>query len=163
MFVFNKQVAVMNEDRSCAACVVFEENIVICGGYNSARALDTVASYDVLSRNFCSMPNTINERVEHFLVVAKRKLFVVGDMVSGCEVFDKANNKFVFINKYLHMLIVKAAVSIGNKIYMFSQGLDYVACYDVEKNEYTYEKCKLTEKNFSIYLFKITLLLIKTC
>ena len=134
----------MDRVRSGAACVVFEEKIVICGGVDSAGELNSVVSYDVSSDTFLPMPDTNNSRTNHSLVVASGKLFVIDSLFEGCEVLDRASNKFVMANNIPRFLNESAAVQVANKIYIFSPLMEKFGCYDVEKDEYAYEKCDLT-------------------
>ena len=39
----------MNETKSDSACAVFEENIVVSGGFDNRNRLNTVKSYDVFA------------------------------------------------------------------------------------------------------------------
>ena len=83
----------MDRERSKAACAVFEEKIVICGGEDHARALHSVVSFDVSTGTFRPMPGTNYDRLS--LVVAGGKLIVIDNVGEGCEVLDGARNRFV--------------------------------------------------------------------
>ena len=85
-----KQVARINERRERAACAVFEESIVVSGGYNNNFNSKTVESYDVIADTWSPMPSMIRYHSHHSLVVVKNKLFVIGSSIYGCEVFDNS-------------------------------------------------------------------------
>merc|ERR1712240_747026 len=80
-----KGVSGMKEVRSHAACAVFEERIVVCGGGNVANGkLKSVESYDVIPDKWWPMPSMNKGRNPLRLVVVGKKLFVVSE--STCEV-----------------------------------------------------------------------------
>ena len=67
-----KEVAKINEARSIAACVVYDERIVVSGGYsNNRNYLNSVESYDVLPNKWSTMPNMNSGKYDHSLVVVK--------------------------------------------------------------------------------------------
>ena len=138
-----KEVAPMNESRLEAACTVFEGNIVVSGGTFDGY-LNTVESYDVIADKWSSMPNMVNGKSSHSLVVVRNKLFVIGDYKDTCEVFDNNIRKFVVL-KSPEISYLNTAVSIGSKIVIFQHNTSSMSCYDADKNEWSEEPCELTE------------------
>ena len=141
-----KEVSRMTEARSSAACVVFEERIIVSGGFNNDHTLNTVESYDVLPDRWSSMPNMVYGTYRHGLVAVKNKLFVISRGEDACEVYDSVCKKFVRIKSpeiknYLSFL---NAFSIENKVFIFQDVLPKLICYDVDKNEWSEEKCEIT-------------------
>ena len=138
-----KEAAKFNEEKSLAACSIFEESIVVSGGYNG-QELNTVELYDAYSDSWTPMPNMIEERSHHSLVSLKSKLFAIGgaNLNTNCEVFDKTSNMFVaFETPKFHSHDV-TAVSIASKIFVFQDFEDYVLCYDVDKDVWSENWCK---------------------
>ena len=145
----------MNEARVCAACVVFNGNIVVSGGMdNNEDELNTVESYDVFADKWTSMPNMINNFVCHNLVVVNNKLFVVGQGTESYEVFDNACKKFVVL-KHQPSIYFNKSLSIGTKIVIFQEKKGSLVCYDNDKNERSEESCKLTKDLYDFSCVKI--------
>ena len=146
-----KEVAEMNDARSGAACVVFEERIVVSGGWSDAdRGLSTVESYDVLPNRWSSMPNMNFRNDRPKSVVVKNKLFILASRDNCCEVFDNICKKFVYI-KSPCIPLCSQATSIGSKIVFIHNRRKNISFYDVEKrkwSEKTYEVIKDLQ-NFS--------------
>ena len=136
----------MNETRSEAACVIYEENIVVSGGYHRWN-LNTVESYDVFGNIWTPMPSMIERRYGHSLVCVKSKLIAVGGtfLNTNCEVFDKLSYKFVALETPKFSSCLVQAVSIGSKIFVFQNFTKVVLCYDVDKDEWSEESFKATE------------------
>ena len=146
----------MNDVRVDAASTIFEEKVIISGGFNqNTAALKTVENYDHVTDAWSFMPNMIKGRINHKLVTVKNKMFVydnVSDDYDKCmlvEVYDSFSRKFaVFKQKptYLdqNLYLNVSLLSFGSKIYMF--GNSTVSCYDVEKDEFSREHLK-TIKN----------------
>ena len=146
-----KEICEMNEERANAACVVFQGNIVVSGGYdNDDNDLNTVESYDVFGDKWLPMPKTINNHSYHNLVVVKEKLFVVGEEPNFFEVFDNVCKKFVSL-KQPPCINFNKSVAIGNKIVVFQENRSTKLCYDVDKDEWSEESCEVTKdlSNFS--------------
>ena len=134
-----KEVSRMNEIRSDAACAVFEERVVIAGGSRDGRnQLSSVESYDVIADEWSPMPNMINRKTRHGLVVVKSKLFVVGERLNDCEVFDNNFKHFVSLKTpgrdvyYLYK-----AIPFGSKFFVFADRLKAVWCYDVDTGKWS--------------------------
>ena len=139
-----KEACGMIEERSNAACTVFQGNIVVSGGENiNNDYLKTVESYDVFAHKWTPMPNTINRHDAHSLVVVKDKLFVIGHEIDCCEVFDKVCMKFVSL-KHPPSIDYNKSVPIGNKIFAFQDFSSSVISYNVDKDEWSEESCELT-------------------
>ena len=149
-----KEVAEMNEARIDAACVVFEERILISGGWDiSLNRLNTVESYDVLSNTCTQMPNMIERRRGHRLIVVKNKLFVFGGCTTvTCEVFDNNSKTFVAFNSP-SIIGYNKSLSIGSKIIIFQtrkEDNSSILSYDVHENKWSDELCEVT-KNLTHY------------
>ena len=143
------KVAGMNEERSGAACAVFEGNVVVAGGLdNESIKMRSVQSFDVIADEWLSMPDMINAKCGHSLVVVKNKLFVIGDVVDGCEVFDNSFKKFIDLKSPLIDHFFLEANAIGCKIIVFGSEKTCAVCYDVDKDEWSHEPCDVT-KNIS--------------
>ena len=150
-----REIENMNEGRSHAACCLFEEKIVVCGGvaldanYDVTYALDSVESYDPTTGAWSFMPNTIDLHCGHDLVALKNKLFVIDENSSRCEVFDSFCNKFVPLKPSAKLFKfclgnLQSAVSIGSKILIYGNNVPMMACYDVEKDEWTEGELEIT-------------------
>ena len=150
-----KEVARMNEVRVNAACTVFEERIVVSGGhydggYNNLR---TVESYDVVADTWYTMPNMINIRSYHSLVVVKTKLFVIDDR--SCEVFDNTCKQFVLLKSPKISIQYAQATSIGSKIVAFQNGMSSLICYDVDTGKWSEEPCEVTSEILDFFCVKV--------
>ena len=141
-----KEVGRMNEPRFCSACAVFEERIVVSGGKDSGyNKLRTVESYDVIADEWSPMPDMINGKSSHSLVVVKNKLFVIGNRQDSCEVFDSICKKFVMLNSPQLNAPYLQAVPIRNKVVVFQYKTPLVKCYDVDKTEWSDEACEVAK------------------
>ena len=149
-----REVSEISTSRRCAACVVFQGNIVVLGGIdNNENYLNTVESYDVFADKWFPMPNTINSKFLHNLLVVKDKLFVVGRGTENCEVFDNVCRKFIALKPHPRITYSKC-VQIGNKIIVFQQNRSSIVCYDVERDEWSEELCELTKDLFDFSFTK---------
>ena len=145
-----KEVARMSDVRAKAACAVFKERLVVCGGRGArSHKLNAVESYDVITDTWKPMANLILERSCHSLLVVRDKLFVIGSATDTCEVFDNVAKKFVAFNSpSITSVHSNNVVSIANKIYAFQDNIPLVLCYDVDKHEWSELPCEVT-KNLS--------------
>ena len=152
----------MNEARSNAACVVFEERIVVSGGWsNNYNMLDSVESYDVLPNNWSTMPNMNSGKCNHSLVVVKNKLFALFE--KNCEVFDNIGKNFITIKPLIpEMRGLSRAFSIENKIFVISDLTSKMICYDTNKNELSEELCRVTRYLYGFSCVKVPCLHEKT-
>ena len=148
-----KDVAAMKEARGFAACAVFEESIVVTGGWdNNGNDLNTVEKYDATIDEWSPMPDLIEGKRSHSLVVVKNKLYVIGYGTDACEVFENSCKKFVAIKSprtgYLYL---NQAISIGSKIVAFQDEESSLFCFDVDKDEWSEEYFEVTKNlgNFS--------------
>ena len=142
-----KEVAAMNEAKDSVACAVFEGKIVVSGGCdNNNDKLNTVESYDVIADKWSSMPNMIGSKSLHSLVVVRNNLFVIGFGDDTCEVLEKNNKKFVALKSSLVEFVdLNKTISIGNKILVYRNNTATILSYDVDKNEWSEESCKVTK------------------
>ena len=140
-----KEISKMNQARMCAACVVFQGNIVVSGGMNTVNVFNSVESYDVFANKWSLMPSTTNHYSHHSLVVVKNKLFVIGSFETDCcEVFDNVCKKFISL-KNQPFIDYSKSVAIENRIVVFQDESSIVICYDVDKDEWSEESCELTK------------------
>ena len=145
-----KEFSRMDEAKTSAACTVFEGNVIVAGGMNNNKDfLKTVESYDVIANEWSPMPDMINGRVNHSLVVVKNKLYVIGSLVDGCEVYDTTCKKFVDLKSPLIENFFRV-IAIGSKIIVFEYYKNSVICYDVDMKEWICEPCDVM-KNMSGY------------
>ena len=140
-----KEVSAMNIVKTNAACVVFQGNIVVSGGENNTDiVLNRVESYNVFANKWTMMPNMINDHIYHNLVVVKDKLFVIGNEIDTCEIFDNECKKFISL-KHPPSLDDNECVTIGNRIVVFQNAKSSVIVYDVDKDKWSEESCELTQ------------------
>ena len=143
-----KEVSGINKERSCAACAVYEERIVVSGGLeNDFRTLNTVESYDVIPDKWSSMPNMNSGKSNHSLVVVMNKLFIISERENTCEVFDNVCKMFVTIKspKLSRDDTSTRAYSIGKKIFVFQNESPNFICFDTDTNEWSEESCEVTK------------------
>ena len=150
------EAASMIEARTCAACAVFQGNIVVSGGRgNYGDKLNSVESYDAVAEKWSPMPSMINSNSSHKLVVAKNKLFVIGTAPGKCEVFDNICRKFIaFKFPKVSDFCLGEAISIGSKIIVFRYGEPNI-CYNIDKDEWTEDTYDITENLFFYCCLKI--------
>ena len=157
------EIAKMKEVRYHAACAVFEENVIVAGGWDiNENDLRSVECYDVIADEWSPMPNMIESKCGHSLVVVKNKLFVIGRGTKINEVYDKNCKKFVALKSpqifpsrnFVGMrsqseiyLWLNKAISIGSKIYAVQDFKSSIFCYDVDKDEWTVDQCDIVNKN----------------
>ena len=154
-----KEITAMNEARKYAACTVFEGKIVVSGGMDDNHNIfNTVESYDVIADQWSSMPNMIDGKCGHSLVVVRNKLFVIGYGSDTCEVFESRSNKFVALKSPpVDFVELNKAIAIGSKILVFQNDTTTVHCYDVDKNEWSEESCEVTRNLGSFSCVKLAL------
>ena len=146
-----RRVSRTNEDRSYrAAAAVYRGNIVVCGGRNRNGGLRSAERFDVASSGWLPMQSMVGIKWGHSAVVANEKLFVFGtSCCMGCEVFD--GERFVSLKSPKFPLRnISETVSIATKIYVFFGHNDEVACYDLDRNEWSCKCLKLKIKGFTI-------------
>ena len=135
-----QEVKPMNRPRYLAACAVFEGRVVVSGGFST----HTAEVYDHVADKWSYMPGMTRERCGHGLVVVRNKLFAVGGGVNSCEVFDSRSKKFVLVSSpppaYFNFETIAGAVSKGNKVIIFRHFSKKVACYDLDKEQWSKEK-----------------------
>ena len=143
-----RRVTGMKEARADAACAVFEERIIVSGGWDTnGDDLKTVESYDVITDEWSSMPNMTDSKVQHSLVALKNKLYAIGRGTDTCEFFDNCCKKFVAIKSPPTIFLrLNKAISIGSKIYVFQDDSSSYGCYDVDKDKWSEEPFEVTNK-----------------
>ena len=140
-----KKIARMVHYRYCAACAVFEDRIVVCGGYGFGMQ-NTAESYDVLPDKWSPMPNMNSRKAGHSLVVAKNKLFVISRFTFDLifEAFDNISKTFLSLKPPPKVSKIINATIIGNKVFVFQGKCSSLIYYDVDKNKWLEEPCELT-------------------
>ena len=137
-----QDVASMREIRSHAACAVFEEKIVVTGGWSANNRLNTAESFDHIANEWTYMPSMIKSVEGHSLVAIKNKLFAIGRYEYHFEVYDSHSKIFVYIKP--PFWFSKQAVALGNKIVIFFRESSNVLCYDIIKEEWSNDPCYKT-------------------
>ena len=147
-----KEITSMNRARVHAACAVFDGRIIVSGGSRDGinNRLNTVESLDVLEDTWTLMPNMINSRRGHNLVVVRNRLFVVG---RTCEVFDKTCNQFVALES--PQIKSNKATSIGNKIIIFQYATSSTVIYDVCEDKWSEELSEDSKRLSQIACVKV--------
>ena len=148
-----KELARIKQNRQRAACVVFEERIVVAGGQDIGKHYRSVESYDVFSDTWTEMPSMKKFRPNLSLVVVKNKLFAIGGSVrrNCCEMFDNSSKAFVLLSTPW-IFVENRALSIGSKFYVIPHTFDCsVYSYDVTEDKWTEEFCEALKdvKDFS--------------
>ena len=142
-----KEVARMKQAREYVACAVFERRLVVSGGWdNNLYDLNSVESYDVSADTWSPMPNMLERREEHSLIVNRNKLFAMGGYFTrgSYEVFESISNKFVSLRSP-YSFGSNRALSIGSKLFIFQKRKSFVLSYDVDEDEWSEEPCKATK------------------
>ena len=147
----------MEQVRFAADCTVFDGQVVVAGGMDENETpLKTVQRYDVTADVWQPMASMNEAKKFHKLVAVKNKLFAIGRIREGCEVFDKASDRFAYIEQPKKgLLSLKRVISIGNKIIVFNQFKSYLDCYDFDKKKWHVEPCEATKKLFEFSVVKI--------
>ena len=149
-------IASMSESRHNASCAIFEGKIVVSGGrsfelFGRSSFLRSVEMYCSFGNKWTKFPDMLGGRVDHGSVSMGNKLFVVGGLnLTCCEVFDRSNNAFTYVESIPHNTYVNHhpadLVSVGYKIYVIreiqtetlgdSKGKYslIMLCYDSNKN-----------------------------
>ena len=136
------EIARLNVARECAACTVFEGNIVVTGGDNDMSDLKSVEAYDYHENKWTYLPDMNEKRINHAAVSMGNKLFVIGgDIRYNCEVLDSFSRKFTIINSEIKEFDFEMnfnAFSIRNNILVFQVTFTetVVYLYDVDKENW---------------------------
>ena len=147
-----KEVAGMNDSRRSSACAVFEGRIVVAGGNDNYARLNTVESYDVDADKWSPMPNMIQVKIYHRLVVVRNKLLVIGPRRSDCEVFDNKCKTFVALRLPGGIeteFQLSQVIAVGGKFFVFQSWKNPVYCFDADKDKYSKGNLKYEISNFS--------------
>ena len=144
----------MNEGRIEAAVAVFEERLVVAGGFpqkNNPVASASVEAFEHASNTWASMPPMVIPRNGHTLVAVKSKLFVFGFMTEVFEVYDSRAKKFAIL-KYPSRFAgenelkrINGAVQVGGKIIIFRAFSTKVTVFDLDKGKWSEEICEATK------------------
>ena len=144
-------IALMNIAVSYAACAVYQNKIVVCGGRNNNGITNSVNLYDPSADEWKRMPNMVTGKARHSAVVVKNKLFVVNRYFDEFETFDSINKMFVSLKlPLIKHNSVSELVSMGNKFYVFFQSRKtYVYCYDLDESKWYRKSLKCGTYSFS--------------
>ena len=145
-----RKIASMREKRFEAACAVFQGRVVVSGGCCGLIDSKTVEAYDHVADEWFEMPSMNEGRQRHCSVATRNKLFVVGGALGlSIEMFDSFSDKFVAFKRTMLLrqpfFGVQAHVC-GRKIRVFGNGTHSMACYDIDKDEWSEEHCDVTKK-----------------
>ena len=123
-----------------------------------SKTLKTVEAYDPVRDSWSQFPDMINTRCRHQSVAVNNKLFVIGGGTEKCEVYDSACGKFVAIkpvSKLMTSMVIEpnvtvindpaAALTVGNKIFVYGSISHNAFCYDVEKKIWCEKSCEAVE------------------
>ena len=148
-----KELSRMLRRRDRAACVVFEDKVVVSGGEYYDQGMCYVESYDIFQDTWTEMPDMTQARFLHSLVVVKDKLFAIGGYfkINSCEMFDNSSKAFVLLSTPW-IFVENRALSIGSKFYVIPHTFDCsVYSYDVTEDKWTEEFCEALKdvKDFS--------------
>ena len=129
----------MKEIRTQAPCAVFEERIVVSGGFDGDNNLNTVEAYDHIADEWTYMPSMIESTFDHSLIAIKNKLFAVGRRSRIIEMYDSKSNTFVAITKYptFHYWpysFLAHAIGMGEKFFIFFKESSNTSYYDADKD-----------------------------
>ena len=95
----------------------------------------------------------IKVRYQHKLVAIRSKLFVIENMWNrdnDWEVFDDFSQKFVALTiPQQNIGNLNKIIPIGSFLYIFRNENKSVACYDIDKKEWSKKDLKPKVKNFS--------------
>ena len=120
---------------------VFEEKIVVSGGWGNNGRLNTVESYDHIADEWTHMPSMTKPAAYHCLVALKHKLFAIRER-NQFEVYDSTCKNFVSIeSSYWYF---EQAISLGNKIVIFFRESSAVFCYDIDEEKWSKGSCCAT-------------------
>ena len=138
-----KQVASMVYPREQAACAIFQERIVVSGGFYHGGTFRSAYCYNTLDDAWKPMQKMLHPRRGHKLVAVESKLFAIGgNPLNPCEVYDKLSNYFVQIDCPFTIKECQA-LSVGSKIFVFGTlGWLHAASYDVIEDKWSKESCE---------------------
>ena len=149
------EIAEMETAKRYSACAVFEGNIVVSGGSNFGRRLNTVEAYDHVANEWTSMPHMIKERSGHKSVAIKNKLYVFGGFTKTSEVYDSTCKKFVLLKSpddrfTRHLDFPRAVLSIGKKLVVIQKRTNSSLIYDEENDTWSEESFEVS-RNLSAF------------
>ena len=157
-----EEVAKMNVARKYAACTVFDGRIVVSGGHDGRlNWLNSVEAYDPADETWTYMASMIEDRVHHKSAAGRNKIFVIGGHLSlTCEVFDASCNKFVALKislqiDQLNLEEPVEAIVNGKNFYVFTHYPTNVICYDLDKDEWSEQKCEAIGDHHNFCCLKI--------
>ena len=143
-FEYNFNVGKMKTPRNSFGCTVFQEKIIVSGGYDGSNNIKSVEAYDAGSNTWSDMESMNEARVSHNLVTIKNKMFILfGYSKTSCEVFDAFSNKFVVLKQppnnmkfFLANNNSHYAITLGKKVFFFGKNSKTVAVYDTDEDEW---------------------------
>ena len=104
-----------------------------------------IETYDILQivykiSNWQNLSQITTAKYYHSLVVAKNKMFVIGNGKSRFEFFDDSWKKFVILKSPevpTQMYTSVKTTSFGNKIVVVEKNSSVAYCYDINKGEWS--------------------------
>ena len=152
-----KKIAEVSLARSHTECTVFGGKVVACGGLSTnMEQFKIVEAYDHVTDEWSRMPDMIDGRCEHKAIAVGNKLFAFGGNilptkkgVDSSEVYDSYCNKFVLLQTPQRssrsiIYLTQDVVLMGRKILFFINESSFMVVYDVERNEWSENPCKVT-------------------
>ena len=156
-----REVARLNAPRESVSCCVFEGRVVASGGTANYNILTINEVYDHASDTWISMPEMLEERIEHNIHAIRNKLFLIGGQCKKCEVFDSCSNRFTYLKQPAKLFDAAdcefASASIANKIVFVGHQSIEEEFFDVERNEWVGPTCKLDGNIFEYSCIKVPL------
>ena len=136
----------MRDRRYDAACAVFQETVVTCGGKFDYFETFSAESYDVTTGEWRVLPAMTLQRRSHGLVAVRSRLFAVGSF--GCDVYTEGGGWTEMTVKLPFEWC--GALSLGRKIFLFEKKhYGRVFSYDVDADKWS-EEDKSEEFNTKI-------------
>ena len=143
-----------------SACEAYRGNVMVSGGRGHPH---NVEAYDHFNDVWFYLPRTLEERQGHAMVAVKNKLHVIGGCHNEprpCEVYDGVNDRFTLTKTFPAMDNTNTAlnfrtVAVGSKILVVSFWSERHACYDVDKDEWSYVESSEFHYTISCVKYKL--------
>ena len=120
---------------------MYRDGIVVSGGLGVVGEYNKETCEVYRDGRWRPMPDMIDGRAGHSLLVVRDKLFVVGSgnlSSDFCEVYNSSCGKFAALKPPgRERGVVVGAVTMGGKIAFFERGSNAVTFYDVEDDAWT--------------------------
>jgi len=152
----------MSIARSCPGVAVVGDHIFVIGGFNLGDYLDSVEVYKV-SGNTWTAPGVVAPmptlRFDFGVAVIGNRIFTIGGYNRGAlstvEVHDTETNTWTKLSPMPTARCGMAVAVIGHQIWCFGgfnghKYFDVIEVFDVDKNEWTTSKFKMTSPRFGV-------------